>query len=175
MPFQQPFPSTVWQARLRPASFRGVPFGVEAESGSAGRRGRVHEYPFRDMPYTEDLGRRARRWRIQAFVIGDDADLQRDALISACEVKGAGELIHPTLGNLQVQVDPDTPIEWVERWDEGRVIAVQLAFVEPGQLQFPTAGDDTQEATRSSASDAFTASAGDYVAASDAIVGAGGT
>jgi prophage DNA circulation protein len=152
-----------------------VPFGVTEEAGSAGRRGRVHEYPFRDTPYAEDLGRRARRYRISAFVLGDDADLQRDQLITACEEKGAGELVHPTLGTLQVQVDPDTAIEWVERWDQGRMIEVRLAFVEPGELQFPTADSDTQAATQSAASDAHDATGNDYVAETDRLVAAGAT
>lgn len=164
MPLLQPFPSTLWQATLLPASFRGIPFGVTDERGAVGRRGRVHEYPFRDQPWTEDLGRRARRYAISAFVLGDDAALQRDALLAACEQKGPGILIHPTLGVLSVQVDPDTPIEWSLRLDEGRSIEIRLSFVEPGTVLYPTNAADTQAQTNSAADNATNSAMGDGVA-----------
>lgn len=46
-----------WKDRLQDASFRGVPFKVEEESAGTGRRVETHEYPNRDKPYTEDLGK----------------------------------------------------------------------------------------------------------------------
>ncbi|HHG0355951.1 TPA: DNA circularization N-terminal domain-containing protein, partial [Escherichia coli] len=46
-----------WKDRLQGASFRGVPFKVEEESAGTGRRVETHEYPNRDKPYTEDLGK----------------------------------------------------------------------------------------------------------------------
>lgn len=46
-----------WKYRLQDASFRGVPFKVEEESAGTGRRVETHEYPNRDKPYTEDLGK----------------------------------------------------------------------------------------------------------------------
>nr|MDM8590005.1 DNA circularization N-terminal domain-containing protein [Escherichia coli] len=46
-----------WKDRLQDASFRGVPFKVEEESTGTGRRVETHEYPNRDKPYTEDLGK----------------------------------------------------------------------------------------------------------------------
>jgi|SRR5580704_1678878 hypothetical protein len=49
MPFEQPFPSTDWQARFRPASFRGVPFDVTGadKDGRAARRAVLCEDPIR--------------------------------------------------------------------------------------------------------------------------------
>ena len=44
---------------LREASFKGAPFHVEETGGQFGRRTVLHEYPFRDLPYGEDLGRSA--------------------------------------------------------------------------------------------------------------------
>ena len=86
---------------LRPASFRGVPFVVDVAAGEGGRRIVTHEFPLRDQPYTEDLGRAAQRHRIRAFVIGDDYQDKRDALLAACQDKNtAGTLVHPFLGDL---------------------------------------------------------------------------
>ena len=47
-----------WE-NLRPASFRGVAFEVESHSESGGRRVELHEYPLRDTPYAEDLGKKS--------------------------------------------------------------------------------------------------------------------
>ncbi|EPY2517038.1 DNA circularization N-terminal domain-containing protein [Escherichia coli] len=73
--------SSGWRDRLQDASFRGVPFKVEEESAGTGRRVETHEYPNRDKPYTEDLGKITFRPSITAYVVGDDCFDQRDRLI----------------------------------------------------------------------------------------------
>lgn len=173
MPLQYPAPVTPFQASLLPASFRGVPFAVTDERGAIGRRGKLHEYPFRDIPYAEDLGRRARRWVVDAFVLGDDAVPQRDALIAACEQKGPGPLIINSAFVGNVQIDPETPIEWNLRLDAGRSVELRLVFVESGQVLYPTSDADTQAATGNAADDARAALAGD--ASSRMSVLSGGT
>lgn len=77
------------------ASFRGAPFFVEEESRSGGRRLVVHEFPFRDAPIVEDLGGRAKRYRMEAYLLGDNYLDARNALIAALEEPGAGILVHP--------------------------------------------------------------------------------
>ncbi|REF28617.1 prophage DNA circulation protein [Xenorhabdus cabanillasii] len=46
-----------WAEHLHPASFRGVPFAVISGESVFGRRQAVHEYPYRDTAWIEDLGR----------------------------------------------------------------------------------------------------------------------
>ncbi|KAL6953373.1 hypothetical protein U1Q18_052067 [Sarracenia purpurea var. burkii] len=58
-------------------SFRGVPFGLYGHSIDTGRRVVVHEFPFRDTPYAEDLGQRARGFSLDMFVVGDDVAANR--------------------------------------------------------------------------------------------------
>ena len=58
--------------QLRRASFRGVPFEVTSSNLSIGRRTQTFEYPQRDDPFTEDMGRSKRTIRITAFVVGYD-------------------------------------------------------------------------------------------------------
>lgn len=152
MPLPTPTATTPYGARFLQASFRGAAFAVEEDAGAVGRRGRTHEYPFRDTPYDEDLGRRARRYAFKAFVIGDDADAQRDALIAAIEAKGPGQLVHPSLGRIQVAVDKNQPCAYRERWDNLRVIEFDLAFVEPGQDLYPTSALNTQTGSDTAAS-----------------------
>jgi prophage DNA circulation protein len=96
-----------WRDRIRGgASFRGVPFHVEVAELGGGRRTVRHEYPLRDVPYVEDLGRRARTFTVDAYVLGEDYLERRDALIAALETAGPGELVHPYYGTRRVAVGP---------------------------------------------------------------------
>ena len=52
-------------------SFRGFPFKIAHERGEGGRRGPLHEYPDRDEPFFEDLGRRAKRFELNVYFVGD--------------------------------------------------------------------------------------------------------
>lgn len=90
--------------QLLPASFRGVPFEVTSGSLRAGRRTVVHEYPQRDKPYVEDLGKATRQITIEAFVVGDDYIARGTALLAEIEKPGSGALIHPWLGEMTVTV-----------------------------------------------------------------------
>lgn len=79
-------------------SFRGVPFAVLGSGGETGRKQAVHQYPYRDGVYVEDLGKRGRVYHIRGFVTGATAAAQRDLLVLAAETAGTGLLIHPTIG-----------------------------------------------------------------------------
>lgn len=133
-----------WRDRKQPASFRGVPFYVDADELSAGRRGQVHEYPQRDKPFVEDLGRKARKFTITAYVVGNDYMDRRDALLKAVEEAGSGTLVHPDFGSLTVNVDPESDCRFSHARDQGgNYCAIQLSFVETGELAFPSARVDT--------------------------------
>lgn len=127
-----------WKDRLQDASFRGVPFKVEGEGAAVGRRVETHEYPNRDKPYTEDLGKVTFRPNITAYVIGDDCFDQRDRLIEALNKPGPGTLVHPTYGESSVCVDGEVKVSTTS--SEGRMVRFDLQFVEAGELSYPTAG-----------------------------------
>jgi len=147
-----------WQDRYRPGSFRGVGFVTLAHEAELGRRGEAHQYPFRDDPWFEDLGRQGRAWSIQAFVIGPDYMSGRDALIAALEAPGAGTLVHPFLGTFQAQ--PVGGCRISESTDEGGMARFDLRFVEPGIAVTALSSADTQGAA-SDAADATDAAASD--------------
>ncbi len=132
-----------WKDRLRPATYRGVPFKVESHEAEHGRRASVQEFPQRDDPYVEDLGRKARRYRVQAFVLGDDYMEVRDRLVAVCERRGVGFphrigglLVHPYYGRLRVFPISCRVRETVR---QGRMARVSLEFVEAGVAAEPTA------------------------------------
>lgn len=89
---------------MRPATFRGVQFFIDSSELDGGRRGVTHEYPFRDDPFREDLGRKARSFSVDGYVLGDDYFTQRNSMLAALEKEGPGELQHPYWGTRRVAV-----------------------------------------------------------------------
>lgn len=135
-----------WRDLLQPASFRGVPFKFESADASGGRRAETHEYPMRDTPWTEDLGRKARTVSLNAYVLGADYMAARDALIAALEAAGVGTLVHRYWGELQVVV---TDYRVSESSGEGGIARFSISFAEAGSQTFPAARTDTAEALAS--------------------------
>lgn len=131
---------TTWRDELHPASFRGVPFHVDSDSMPVGRRTQVHEYPQRDKPLVEDLGRVTREIKMAAFVIGEDFLIKRDALLNALDKPGAGELIHPWYGRLMVTA---TGCSVGHERREGGMARFDLVFVEDGEKGFPAGVPNT--------------------------------
>lgn len=129
-----------WKNNLRPASFRGVKFFVESSEVEIGRRGVTHEFIQRDKPFGEDTGRLARKFPVDAYVLGGDYMDARDKLIEALETAGPGELIHPYFGR-QV-VDCFGGVKVRESTREGGMAVFSIPFVEHGEELFPTATVD---------------------------------
>lgn len=132
-----------WRDSYRTASFRGVPFHVETADSSHGRRQAVHEHAQRDVPYTEDLGRKAREFTINGYVIGADYHQARDALVEACEKAGPGHLIHPYKGELTVVC---RGLNVSESSENGGMCRVSLTFLEAGEASYPRATTDSVNA-----------------------------
>lgn len=148
-----------WRDQWQTASFRGVKFRFRSASAVLGRRNVVHSYPGRDDPYVEDMGRKAREFTLEAFVLGSDYMAWRDQLEVACEQSGPGELVHPTRGRMQVAVQDCRPTESV---DAGGMASFSLSFIEAGGNSFPTVRVDTQAAITVAADDAVAASIADF-------------
>jgi prophage DNA circulation protein len=121
---------------LQLASFRGVPFQVTGAVVKTGRRQAVHEYPFRDGGWPEDMGRSLRIYGFSGYLIGDLAPVMQLALATVLELKGPGILVHPTIGAVNVAV---LSASSSVRKDRMRVIEVQFEFVEASGTVFPTA------------------------------------
>jgi prophage DNA circulation protein len=133
-----------WRDRIDPdlrGSYRGVEFFVERADTTGGRRWLVHEYPRRDVPYAEDMGRRAKEWRLTLFVAGDDYDRQRDKLIEALDAPGSATLVHPYLGT---KVAVASEVRFSESTRQGGVCEFEVTFAEDGLQGEPTLSVDTQ-------------------------------
>jgi prophage DNA circulation protein len=149
-----------WREDLIAASFRGAAFKVRSHSGSVGRRVQVHEFPLRNKPYTEDLGRKTREFKIEAYVLGENYMGDRDALLRAVEVPGPGQLQHPYLGEMRATC---TQCEVREETQDGGVARFTLEFVEAGDLAFTGVAASTGAAVVAAADVASNAAQSSFV------------
>jgi prophage DNA circulation protein len=146
-----------------PASYRNAPFFVEATSRDNGRRIITHEFPKKDIPYSEDMGRKAKSFTIRAYCItnphtldGQRGDLYnidyrvvRDALLTALEAQGPGTLILSTLPSENVVV---TRYRLSEEDRFGGYCTFDIEFAEYGlPPQFLTPSQNTNTVLNSAA------------------------
>jgi prophage DNA circulation protein len=130
-----------------PASFRGAMFHVEAGSKESGRRIVTHEFPKRELPYSEDMGRKAFQFSVRGYILTypidtsidlykKDYTIARDALILQLETEGTGVLQLPTL-------DPFTVVcsgyRWTEEERAGGYCVFDMTFAEWGQAPIAAA------------------------------------
>lgn len=135
-----------WRDNIRPASFRGIPFGVLSAEKSAGRRVTVHEFPQREDVYAEDLGASPKSFTLEAFVIGPDYPARRDALEDALNQPGPGLLAHPWYGELWVS--QNAPYTVSHSAQDGGMAVFSLSFVLAGPAAGPRIAVDAQTRAR---------------------------
>ena len=121
--------------------FRDAEFLVTSDDLTFGRRNQVHEYPLRDDPYVEDIGKKAREFSIQVTVIGQKYEKARDKLIAALEKPGTGTLVHPYYGTMKASVISARKSESIG--EKGKA-TFHITFV-PGEgtPRYPTTATDT--------------------------------
>lgn len=124
-----------WRKSLKPSSFRGVQFFVASRDQEGGRRAVTHEFAGRDIPFTEDLGRKARTYTVEGYVMGKDYMPARDALVAACEAAGPAPLIVPWAAETKVECGT---YRLRESQEEGGIAHFSLTFVEAGEAAAPT-------------------------------------
>ncbi len=110
-----------WRADLQPASFLGAYFFVEANAIENGRRVVVHEFPKKNVPYAEDMGRRAYEFTVRGYCIQYPRDnnptdpsgsqlyrrdyrIARDILSTALSSGDTGPLFLPTMKGREITV-----------------------------------------------------------------------
>lgn len=128
-----------WSDNYRQAKFRTAYFVVPGHDLSGGSRGAVHEFPKKDIPYVENMGKRVKQFSLEAFIIGDDYMVDRDLLITELD-KGFGKLVHPYYGTIDVFCQSYT----VRETDtENGIVRFTIQFVQSGALTFPNTVIDT--------------------------------
>ncbi|KAB2527488.1 hydroxyacid dehydrogenase [Pseudomonas sp. GXM4] len=131
-----------WRDQMLPASFRGISFLIPQASVPVGMKVQLHEFPQRDEPYSEQMGKQAQVHRLVCWIIGDDCFERRDKFMEAVQTPGAGELVHPWLGRMQVKAGE---AELTHDFKQGGMAAFAVTFYPDIPLKFPTAKVNTQQ------------------------------
>lgn len=98
-----------WRNSIQKATWRGLRINVDTTSMEFGRRVTMHELPFKDAPYSEDVGRKGRVFSFSGFIDADtvpghDYIDHRNEVINSIENDDSiGTLVLPTLGTRQVR------------------------------------------------------------------------
>lgn len=157
--------NAAWRQSLRQASFRGAPFHIEHGTKTGGRRIALHEYPKRDEPYAEDMGRRTKMFDCVAYLIEGDQKLgidyrqARNGLMQALDKEGPGLLIHPTWDELQVVCER---YNLTEGRDKGGFCTFEIRFIEAGSQANKSNSANTQTGVSNAASGMSSQSGGAF-------------
>jgi prophage DNA circulation protein len=144
-----------WRAHLLPAHFAGRLFHVEAGSQEGGRRIVTHEFPKQDLPYSEDMGRKATEFTVRGYIVqypydasADPAFLYRkdytgprDALQDRLDQGGYGALQLPMMRPMNVVC---SRYRMTEEEKLGGYVVFDMTFVELGAPPFRQTPDSRQ-------------------------------
>jgi len=141
-----------WRGRWMPAKFRNARFHVDTAVRESGRRIVSHEFPKRDLPYAEDMGRRQREFTVRGYIIvyprDNEGVLQkknyitaRDVLIEALETEGPAILQLPLLGLIEAAC---TRYRVTEENRHGGYCVFDMSFAEYGKA--PATGERQSKA-----------------------------
>ncbi len=124
-----------WRDQLKPGSIDQIPFFTEEGDNDFGVRAVQHEYPLKDEPYVEVMGKKKRVHTIRGFLIGEDYMDLRDRLTVVAESGRTVQLVHHFLGRMTVIVIAFRPSESTREYGQCRF---SLEVIESGEKKYPT-------------------------------------
>jgi len=119
-----------WRMRLVPASYGGARFHVEQQGRSGGRRVVLHEYPKRNTPFAEDMGRTAFRYQMTGYIIGPSYHEGKRSLMTALDNQAGATLVDPYIGEPKKCICERYSVS--ETRERGGYCAFEMTFVELG-------------------------------------------
>lgn len=134
-----------WTPKLLKGSWDGFPFAVESTRTNGGRRYAIHEYPFREDSWIEDMGKLPSRLELTGYLVEDSLIYQGGPVIdqkNRLYARLIGDptpktLVHPTFGTQPNMVC--IAAEFSEEREAGRVIEMRLTLMKAGMRVFPVA------------------------------------
>lgn len=141
-----------WREKIYQGSFRGVPFNMTEAEVSKGKRLVIHQYPNKDDPYIEEMGKDSSQTTFECFVSGLDYMDRRDALDAALDKSGEGKLIHPFWGELIVKV---SEYRIKESFREKGVARFSIVFIKAGENKYPANNISTAAVLNQKADNVF--------------------
>lgn len=130
-------------------SFRGAAFVTEDHDESGGRRQVSHEFPQSDNPVLEDLGKKASVFTLNCHIVGAAYPAGAGALRLALLKPGAGTLIHPWYGSMQVGVESFSRRD--SAGSDGGMAVFAITFFESGLPAVPQPAADTRAIAKDTA------------------------
>lgn len=131
-----------WKNSLLDASFRGVPFDVISTSDAVQKSLVQHRVPYTNGAEIEDMGANAPNLRLQIIFWGDDYENRLQDFLNAFALTGAGDLVHPVHGSMQVV--PET-FEEVHDADNPDSCTLNVSFVRDGFSVAPFSESSTRQ------------------------------
>ncbi|WP_050469164.1 DNA circularization N-terminal domain-containing protein [Herbaspirillum chlorophenolicum] len=124
--------------RMATANWRGFDFLSDGHAAKGGRRLAINEFPGAEQPLVKDMGGKAWDYKLNAYFIGQDYDLERNGFLEKLNTPGADWLLHPWLGWIWVRVR-----DWdvAETNDKGGYCTVAIEFVPGGEQPYVVAAD----------------------------------
>ncbi len=149
-----------WTETLLDATFRGVSFHCE-RVGRAGQRSIAeHEFPYSAGAELEDMSLGPRRIRLRAVFFGDTYEDELAQFVDALEAPGAGELVHPIHGAMNVMSQA-----WEDEHDadfvDGAILNVNFVEDSVRELVFTESSTSAKTDAIASGADACRAAADD--------------
>lgn len=118
-----------------PASWRGVPFVVEKSEDKFGRRGDIYEYALSNNVAHKDLGRKARRFKVEGWLLGGNQVQLTQEMSQAAEAPEPATLVHPIFGEQTVAcIEVKFKVDYIK---EIRQTKLEFEFVEAAQSLAP--------------------------------------
>lgn len=143
---------------MKTAKWKGAPFEVEDGEDEGGPRNLLHEYPGRDDPDGEALGKLPKRFTITGHLIDSDEgrlERKRKALEAKTDEPGPGTLEHPKHGSITCIITGPVRFRYSTR--EGGMYRVTLELARVGKPKSPGLSIDTGLAAVDAASAALDA------------------
>lgn len=142
-----------WRNKLMPAHFAGRLFHVEVSSREGGRRIVTHEFPKKDLPYSEDMGRKATEFTVRGYIVQyirdtnvnlyrKDYTIARDELQTRLDQGGYGTLQLPMMNPLTVVC---SRYRMTEEDKVGGYVVFDMTFVELGVPPFKSVPNSQQD------------------------------
>lgn len=123
-----------WKDDLLPAKLDDVEFHYRSVKDRAGNRNVLHEFPGGDAPFVEELGRKAQRWIVEAFLLGENYHVALHNLTDVLDTPGVRKFQHPYKGELPAKLLGEYVVTRTDT--EGGIGKVAFTLVEAG-LGFP--------------------------------------
>jgi hypothetical protein len=138
-----------WRDKWQTALFRDAMFFVETDARTGGRRVALHQYPKRNTPYAEDMGRSANKFVVQGYLIGPVYLDLKDNLVTALEKDGPGWLRLPLPFQMSDQYVMVMSYSVTQAREKGGFCAIDMEFVEYGDPAYRQVVSTTDEINKS--------------------------